>query len=250
MKIEKLSDTVCIVGLSPTTRENVANEPPGVEIWSLNQGHSVFSDTVMQRMTRWFQVHPWEAMSRRQDPEKFHIEWLQSCQIPVYLEQERPDVPSGIRYPYEAVCATIGSNYFATNSLCYMTALAIHEGFKAIKIYGCDMGPKDVSDGYARPCMEFLLGIAVGKGINIWVSEECTLLTGDLYARNVPVPSYALEIAFDALQRTSVQLHEAAVAVASIYRSAVQGRAYHGASAVERPSVEQWLKGNRDGRGN
>jgi hypothetical protein len=129
-----------------------------------------------------------------------------------------------------------------------MVALAIHEGFKSIKLYGISMGPKDLSDGYARPCMEFLLGFAVGRGINVWVSEECALLRGDLYAKNVPVPSYALEIAFDALQQTSAHLREAAGAVADIYRSAVQGRASHGRGSVERPSVDQWLRGNINGR--
>jgi hypothetical protein len=176
-------------------------------------------------------------MERRQRPGEGHIEWLAQCGIPVYLEEVQTQIPTGVRYPYEDVVATIGSNYFATNSFGYMVALAIHEGFEEIKLYGADFGPKDTSDAYARPCIEFLLGLAVGRGIKVWAPEGSALLKGDLYGRTVDPSGLALEEALDVLRRYSewlkygrerARLEQASIALTELYDELISGKARHG----------------------
>ena len=134
----------------------------------------------------------------------------------------------GVRFPFEDVCRTIGTNYFATNSLAYMIALAIHEHFDEIKLYGFSMDATDWSDNYARPCIEYMLGLAVGRGIKVWVARPSALLLGDLYAKTVPVPSFTLEMAADALRTASASLAQTAAAMEGLYQLAVKGQAQHG----------------------
>ena len=183
--------TVCIVGMAPTTAHLFIHEPLGVEIWGLNQGHVLFTSEAMARFTRWFQVHPWEEMAARQLPELGHLEWLKNAQVPVYLEETHPDVPSSVRYPYEEITAMLGGTYL-TSAPSFMLALAIHEGFDLIKIYGVDMATgTEYHD--QRPCFEFLLGFAISRGIKVWLPPDCPLLKGPLYAKTVFVTTSTIE---------------------------------------------------------
>ena len=229
--------TVCIVGLGQNLWDGLESEPLMGELWSLNQGHTVFAPELMARFTRWFQIHPWGPMVARQQAKVGHLEWLARCGIPIYLEEVQSAVPTSIRYPYEDVVATIGSNYFATNSFGYMIALAIHEGFEEIRLYGADFGPKDTADVYARPCIEFLLGLAQGRGIKVWVPEESALLRGDIYGRTVDQSGLALEEALDVLRRYSgrlmyseerLRVQEASQHLEKLYLLLVGGKARHG----------------------
>ena len=159
-----------------------------MEMWSLNQGHAIFPPEVMTRMTRWFQVHPWEEMVPRQNRREKHLEWLATAPVPVYLEELHIEqVPSGIRYPYEEVCFDLGTDYL-TSAIAFMFALAIHEKFELIKLYGLDMAyGTEYFD--QRPCMEFLAGLAIGRGIQVWTPDSCPLFKGQRYAKTVMIPS-------------------------------------------------------------
>lgn len=228
--------SVCIIGMPPEPVALLEQEPNGTEFWGLNQGHAVSPPNILKRCTRWFQIHPWEPMAARQDPRHGHLEWLKTCGIPVYLEELQAEVPTGVRYPVEDVDDTIGSNYFASNSFCYMLALAIHEDFKHIRIYGVDFGPNDLSDGYARGPMEFLLGFAAAKGIKIWVPEASALLKCDMYAKSVDPSVLALEGALDWLGDHSkrmmysdakTRIDKASAFLGTLYTEVMGGRARH-----------------------
>ena len=179
--------TVAIVGLAPSTRELCSQEPEGVELWSLNQGHTVFPPELMARFTRWFQIHPWDEMVARQNQRDKHLDWLGKAAIPVYLEELNPAVPNGVRYPYEAVCADLGTNYL-TSAIAFMVAMAIYERFEVIKLYGLEMA-HGTEYFEQRACLEYLAGIAKARGIMIWVPDSCPLFKGQRYAKTVNIPS-------------------------------------------------------------
>ena len=94
-----------------------------------------------------------------------------------------PDYPQRLRdckclytqenYPFEAVAQTIGKDYW-NSSIAYMMALAIHEGAEQISIYGVDMDGTD-EYSYQRPNMEYLIGIARGKGIRVYIPHQSAL---------------------------------------------------------------------------
>ena len=183
--------TVAIVGLAPTTSHLFINEPRGVEIWGLNQGHALFTREAMARFTAWFQVHPYEEMAARQRPELGHLDFLRQTQLPVYMEEVHPEIPSSVRYPYEEVTTMMGGTYL-TSAPAFMLALAIHQGFELIKVYGVDMA-EETEYRDQRPCFEFLLGFAIRGGISVWLPPGCPLLKGPLYAKTVFITSSTVE---------------------------------------------------------
>lgn len=193
-----MKKTVAIVGMSPNWADFL-DEPDGVEIWGLNQGHAMFSADVMARFSAWFQIHSWEGMAARQDPRHHHLEFLEATKLPVYLHDLRPaEVPNGIRYPYEDVSKELGGTYFACNSFTYMIALAICQGYEAIHLHGVNFDAvSDKGDSYARPAVEFYLGLARGQGIEVHVPETSALFKADLYGRSINDP---LEMMLDALR--------------------------------------------------
>ena len=67
-----------------------------------------------------------------------------------------------------------------------MLALAIHEGFEEIHVYGVDMAV-DTEYHHQRPSCEFFLGLAAGMGIKIFVPDTADLLkTRFLYGFDEP----------------------------------------------------------------
>jgi hypothetical protein len=183
--------TVCIVGMAPTTAHLFIHEPLGIEIWGLNQGHALFTSEAMARFTGWFQVHPYEEMAARQNPELGHLDFLRQAQVPVYMEEVHPDIPASTRYPYQEVVTMLGGTYL-TSAPAFMLALAIYQGFELIKIYGIDMASETEYQDQ-RPCFEFLLGFAIGHGIKVWLPPDCPLLKGPLYAKTVFVTTSTIE---------------------------------------------------------
>lgn len=199
-----MTRTVCIVGLAPSSRDRIADEPAGGDMWGLNMGHAYFAPEVLSKFTAWFQMHPWEEMAPRQNPRLRHLEWLKTCGIPVYMEEQHPEVPTSLRYPYEAVCETIHGTYL-TSQPAFMLALAIHQGYDLIKLYGIDMNCER-EWAYERACFEHLLGIAVGRGIRIWMPEDCPLLKGPIYGKTVDIPSSYLVEQLRQLQREEAEI--------------------------------------------
>ena len=173
--------TVCILGMAPTTRDLVMEEPEGPEIWGLNQAHIYYPPEQLARFTRWFQIHPWDEMVMVQRPEHHHLDFLATCPVPVFLHEERTEVPLGVRYPIEEVRANLGRDYL-TGGPSYMLALAIYEGFHRIKIYGMDMA-NSTEYFEQRPCFEWLIGVAEGRGIEVWLPEGSSIMRGAGYAR-------------------------------------------------------------------
>ncbi len=84
-----------------------------------------------------------------------------------------------ISYPFDRVIPVVGE-YFQS-SIAYALALAITEmcGNKEeneIALYGIDVSP-DEEWAYQRACIEFLIGIAIGKGVKVTIPESSALLT-------------------------------------------------------------------------
>jgi hypothetical protein len=89
------------------------------------------------------------------------------------------EIPSSVAYPVDEVVANIGIPYF-TSSVSYMLGLAMLEGFDRIELYGLDMA-SETEYAYQKAGTEFLLGMAMGRGIKVYVPEKSLLLRAGLY---------------------------------------------------------------------
>jgi len=168
---------VAIVGTA-MTHKDAPYDDPSWELWGLNDHWNN-----MPRATRWFEVNNTScrvADIRGDASLGKRIDWLRKAPIPVYMEEHYDDVPMSVRYPFEEINAWIseldpcGVNYF-TNSVSYMIALAIYEGFDVIHLYGVDMA---VGSEYEkqRPSCEFWVGVAKGLGIKFFIPDQSDLL--------------------------------------------------------------------------
>ena len=171
--------SICIVGFAPQTRDLANAEPPEVEIWGMNSGH-----TFLKRWDRWFQVHPQinQNASRKganygRDAE--HVLFLKTCAVPLYMNEPMPDMPTARLYPYEEVIRNLGRDYI-TSSTAHALGLAILEGPDEIKVYGVNVAT-DIEYIDQRPCIEWMLGIAQGRGIKVTLPGYATLLKGRRY---------------------------------------------------------------------
>ncbi len=122
------------------------------------------------------------------------LKWLPKHPGPVYSTTAYPEWPALVEYPTADVIETIGTPYI-NNSVAYAVAYAIHIGVKVITLFGCDFnypGGNPIAEN-GRGCVEFLLGIAVARGIEVQVPDGTTLMDGHvpmerkLYGYHEPV---------------------------------------------------------------
>jgi len=166
--------SVAIVGFYPVTRALANAEPPEVEVWGMNVNHQFLT-----RWDRWFQLHPqlWHGGKYGRDDK--HLEFLRTCGVPLYMNDPMPDMPTAIPFPYEAIAEDLGRDYL-TSTGAYAIALAIHERFDEIKVFGINVAT-DIEYVEQRPCIEWLLGIAQGRGIRVVLPASTMLLSGRRY---------------------------------------------------------------------
>lgn len=183
--IPRTCSKVAIVGFAPSSMSDVKFlfGDPDVEIWGINQLYMAFPDIVpgarspeQRNVTRWFQIHSRQSYDQTVARDHSHHEWLgrpKEVEFPIYMQKREPDVPSSVEFPKDMLMAEFG-RYF-TNSISWEIALAIHEGFKTIYIFGVDMA-QDSEHAYERPSVEFFCGWARGAGINLVMPQKSDLL--------------------------------------------------------------------------
>lgn len=120
-----------------------------------------------RQMDRHFEMHDMRILKSKQWD---YLERLKECE---HLYMQEAYFPGATRYPFEAVAKTTGDYW--NSSIAYVMALAIHEGADEIGVFGVDMKADD-EYGYQRPNMEYLIGLAIGRGIKVHVPDSSPLL--------------------------------------------------------------------------
>lgn len=142
------------------------------EIWGLNDLHT---ELKADNISRWFDIHPREQLETMpvRNGTGTYLDGLRSLSCPVYMQDQHSDIPNSIKYPKADMVFKYGS-YF-TNSISWMLAIAIDEGYKEVHIYGVDMAQgSEYHD--QRPSCEYFIGLARGKGITVVIPEQSDLL--------------------------------------------------------------------------
>ena len=196
--------TVAIVGFAHTTLQ-FAKFSEADEMWSVNFAWRYD----VPRIDRLFEIHPIEVLAYNAqigDPaneDNKHYEWLQKKHdFPIYtwadytgenimdtITDDKPRIPNSVPYPFE-ILDGIFENFnrenrpgqvYMPSTISYMLALAIHEGFERIEMYGIEMatdsgGANGTEYVYQKAGTEALLMYAMGKGIEVWLPEHCKLM--------------------------------------------------------------------------
>lgn len=188
---------IAIVG---TAEPHWRSAPYADESWEIWTCGGIFA--TVPRTTRHFEIHDKAETCKGwgQTPEQeaasrnVYWDWLAQQGPNAVLKQRLPETPDASEYPLAAVLQAFSDRYF-TNSVSYMIALALLEGCDELGLWGIDMAltgdpTKPASNEYSmqRPSVEFYLGIAMGRGIQVHLPPETTLLKARrLYGFEGPV---------------------------------------------------------------
>ncbi len=160
-----MSEPVAIVGLGPSGRE----APEDWERWGLPWGRDFTQD-------KWFEIHKcfndpdYEQLVYKD----FADNYLGAFNGPVYMREEHKKIPNSEKYPLDAVTSIVGR--YLESSVSYMLAYAILLNVKTVGLYGVN---GDDKYAHQRPNLEYLIGFGRGRGMDIFVHEDSTLLRSE-----------------------------------------------------------------------
>ena len=184
---------IAICGMAQHDKSEVDNF--NGEIWGLpwDEGRWPFFD-------RYFEIHPLDLLRKPEAQRRDGYEdRLKSLPI-LYMQEAYEDIPNAIRYPVEKVVDNLGLDYF-NSSISYLMGMVLLEGADKIGIWGVDMAdlepvpgdPSYISEfAYQRPNMEYLIGLARGRGVDVYIPERSPL--AKFHGEGIPLglmyPSY------------------------------------------------------------
>lgn len=178
----RVPESVAILGLGPSLNAyvDIVKRIGGAsalydEVWGINAlGDIVKCD----RIFHMDDVRIQEARAEA-DPDGAiakMLRWMRKHPGPIITSRAHPDYPGLVEFPLEDVLNTCGFPYF-NSTAAYAVAYALFLGVKRIGLYGIDYTYPDVHAAEkGRACVEFWLGIATARGINIQIGQTSTLM--------------------------------------------------------------------------
>lgn len=175
---------VVILGLGPSLESYVdlvkrmgSRSAFADEVWGLNAvGDVILCDRIFHMDD--VRVQEARAELRPKSNIANMLGWMRTYPGPIYTSQipNRSAYRGLVEYPLEEVISKTGFAYF--NGTCaYAVAFAIYLGVKKISLFGCDFTyPNAHHAEKGRACVEFWLGIASAKGIEIGLAPNTTLM--------------------------------------------------------------------------
>lgn len=110
---------------------------------------------------------------------------MRGAKCPIYVAKTWPDVENTVEYPIAKILEYFKPNKYFMNSMSYMFALAIMEGYERIECYGIDLRYfNDLGDPMKYKhnwldethCLAFWAGMAVGRGIEVVTTKRSSLM--------------------------------------------------------------------------
>lgn len=173
---------VVILGLGPSLEAyvDIAKRLGGRrafcdEVWGINAVGDVIQCDRIFHMDD-VRVQELRAAARPDSNISHMLKWLRAHPGPVYTSRPHADYPGLVAYPLEDVLNSCGMAYF-NSTAAYAVAYAVHIGVKKIGLFGFDFtyANSHLAEK-GRACVEFHLGIAKARGIEIGFPESTSLM--------------------------------------------------------------------------
>jgi len=104
------------------------------------------------------------------------LKWMKTHPGPIYTSRAHPDYPGLVEFPLEDVVNSTGNMPYFNSTPAYAVAFAMHLKVKRISMYGTDYAFNDKYRAErGRSCIEYWLGRAEERGIDICVPGETAL---------------------------------------------------------------------------
>ncbi|KKN77962.1 hypothetical protein LCGC14_0355270 [marine sediment metagenome] len=164
------------------------------DIWAAKDAGLIRGNENRQKLDRLFFFDDVEQISGASHPE--FAKHAADLDIPVITKMHYPEIPKSVAFPLQEVLEkfrllppglgkltlneilTKARVYF-TSSIAYMVAQAIYEEFDTIVIHRMQVNPHSMEYLGQKSCQDFWLGMAIGRGIRLMISEDSYLCGPD-----------------------------------------------------------------------
>lgn len=173
---------VVILGLGPSVEQYVdltkrlgGRKAFADEVWAINGlGDIVQCDLVFHMDD--IRVQMLRAEAKPQSNIAVMVDWLRTTKTPVMTSRAHPDFPAMTEFPLQNVINGLGYAYF-NGTAAYAVAYAIYRGATKISLFGCDFSYEHSHHAEkGRGCVEFWLGVAAAKGIQLGFADQTSLM--------------------------------------------------------------------------
>lgn len=173
---------IAILGLGPSVRQylEITKRVGGRraycdQTWCINTLGDVFACDKVIHMDD-LRIQLARAEARPASNIANMIKWLRTTNIPVVTSRKHPDFPSLVEFPLQAVLNEVPTAYF-NSTAAYAVAYALHLGVKKLSLFGMDFSYHDSHTAEkGRACVEFWLGIAASRGVEIAMPRTTSLM--------------------------------------------------------------------------
>lgn len=173
---------VAILGLGPSVRQyaEITKRLGGRhafcdETWCINALGDVFACDRIFHMDD-VRIQAIRAEAKPQSNIARMLDWLRTTKTPVITSRGHPDFPALVEFPLAEVVNEFPLAYF-NSTAAYAIAYALHRGATKISCWGMDFTYPDAHDAEkGRACVEFWLGIAAERGVEIALPRTTSLM--------------------------------------------------------------------------
>lgn len=177
---------IAILGLGPSVDQylDIVKRQGGRskfcdQVWAINALGDVFDCDLIFHMDD-IRIQEIRANAAPESNIAAMVKWLQTTETPVMTSRAHENYPALIEFPLEDVLNTLGLDYF-NSTAAYAVAYAIYSGATKISIFGMDFTYENVHHAEkGRACVEFWIGQAHARGIEICTPKNTTLLDANI----------------------------------------------------------------------
>lgn len=175
---------IAIVGFATGHAHQAPFDDEDTELWGINRLWKILPD---KRFTRWFELHDLDAFYRTDDE---HRAFLKAFQGPVYVREQdyalalEWGIETAQPFPHHLLLNRFWP-YF-NNTISWLIALVIlmnetwpDNQYEWLGLYGVDMAQDSLLQAeysQQRPSAEYFVGIAAGRGIDIYIPHGSDLM--------------------------------------------------------------------------
>lgn len=173
---------VCILGLGPSLESYVNlvkrlgnKRKLADEVWGINAVGDILQCDRIFHMDD-VRIQELRAEARPESNIAAMLEWMKEHPGPIYTSRSNKAYPGLVDFPLQDVVNSCTTAYF-NSTAAYAVAFAIHLGVKKLSLFGFDFTYRNSHHAEkGRACVEFWLGVAWARGIDITLPLETSLM--------------------------------------------------------------------------
>ena len=174
---------VALLGLGPTAKQFVSTVGPmGCihafcdEVWGINQAGDIWPCDRVFHMDD-VRIQEIRAAAAPDSNIATMLAWLKTHPGPVITSRAHPDYPGLVEFPLQEFLTEIDGSAYFNSTAAYAIAYAIYLGVEHLAVFGNDFTYENSHHAEkGRACVEWWLGYAKGRGMQITVPHVSSLL--------------------------------------------------------------------------